>query len=340
MDKLVSIIIPAYNVEKYITNCLNSIIKQNYTNFEVLIVENGSTDATYEIINDFTKRDERIKLFKSDIKNVSKARNIGIENSTGEYVMFIDADDFISADYVESAVESIESRDDIDFVIMPYNQYHSDLKNKLHDYKCKAGIYIGDEIFNFFSLRNVWARLFRSKIIAENNIKFNELLSFGEDFLFATEYLMHSNVICLSDKGCYFYYHGREDQITSNASDVANIERIFYAVNLIESKIINCSRIETFTTYIDREYAHLVLGYTFAATPIRKLSNKNVKKILSKYKDRLVHVRLNDTISPAWLKVWWNRFMFFYTRDKYGYFFKFMRCYRNYVLQPFGIKYK
>lgn len=100
-EDLISIIIPVFNAQETIDQCLNSIICCKYQNLEIIVINDGSTDASSEIINDFSRRDERIKIITCENNGVSSARNIGIRHATGIWCCFIDSDDFISADYFD-----------------------------------------------------------------------------------------------------------------------------------------------------------------------------------------------------------------------------------------------
>ena len=100
MNPLVSVIIPVYNVEKYLRRCLNSVIDQEYKNIEIILVNDGSTDNSLEIAISYKEKDKRIKVFSQENQGLSAARNMGLDKSHGEYITFIDSDDYVSKDYV------------------------------------------------------------------------------------------------------------------------------------------------------------------------------------------------------------------------------------------------
>lgn len=104
---VVSIIVPGYNVEKYIITCLESIENQTYQNFEVIIIDDGSTDNTGNICDQFSKKDNRFKVWHTQNGGISKARNIGLEKAKGEYIVFIDSDDYVHKDYIKRLTETI-----------------------------------------------------------------------------------------------------------------------------------------------------------------------------------------------------------------------------------------
>ena len=123
MEELITIIVPIYNVEQYLPKCIDSIINQTYQNLEIILVDDCSTDGTYKILEDYAKKDNRIKLIRNE-KNLQNAetRNVGIRVATGKYLYFIDSDDWIDSDYIENMVEAAE-KSEAD-VVMNLGVYH------------------------------------------------------------------------------------------------------------------------------------------------------------------------------------------------------------------------
>lgn len=109
MERLVSIIIPVYNVEKYVSRCLESVVSQIYKNIEIIVVDDGSPDGSAEIIEKYCKRDSRVKLYHKINGGLSDARNFGLSKAKGDYVTYIDSDDFVTPDYVLTLVEDLEN---------------------------------------------------------------------------------------------------------------------------------------------------------------------------------------------------------------------------------------
>ncbi len=120
-EKLVSIIIPAYNVEKYIDECVSSILAQTYRNIEIIVVDDGSTDSTWRHIQNFVSLDSRVKGFHRTNSGVSTTRNFAIEQASGDYISFVDGDDYVSNDMVATMVDTIE-RDSSDWVNCQYHR--------------------------------------------------------------------------------------------------------------------------------------------------------------------------------------------------------------------------
>lgn len=122
-DKLVSIVVPIYNVEKYIKKCVSSIIKQTYKNIEIILVNDGSTDSCYEICNEYLKVDKRIKVIHKKNGGLSDARNVGIINSKGKYITFIDSDDYVDNNYIDLLYTSI-IKNDADISIVSHRVFY------------------------------------------------------------------------------------------------------------------------------------------------------------------------------------------------------------------------
>ena len=111
MDSLISVIVPIYNVEKYLQKCVDSIINQTYKNLEIILVDDGSPDNCPKMCDDYAEKDSRIKVVHKENGGLSDARNVGMEVATGEYVSFIDSDDYISLDFYETLLETIVDND-------------------------------------------------------------------------------------------------------------------------------------------------------------------------------------------------------------------------------------
>ena len=107
MNDLITILVPFYNVEKYITQCIESIINQTYKNLEIILIDDGSTDNSLKICKEFQKNDSRINVIKKKHEGVSSSRNIGIKIAHGEYIMFIDSDDFVSKNFVKELYSAV-----------------------------------------------------------------------------------------------------------------------------------------------------------------------------------------------------------------------------------------
>ena len=188
--ELISIIVPIYNVESYLRQCLDSILSQSYQNFECLLVNDGSPDNSADICREYVEKDYRFRYFEKENGGLSSARNVGIENSRGTYITFVDSDDWLDPNYLEVLHSKIVEYD-TDFVIGAYKQFNmSDNCYYTHvweqDYYEKIWtsqelIIVLPNIENYDSFYTVsWGKLFKSSLF--DQIKFNEQRRFGEDF--------------------------------------------------------------------------------------------------------------------------------------------------------------
>lgn len=188
-----SIIVPVYNVERYLDECLQSIQVQYYKDYEVLLINDGSTDKSGVICDRYAERDNRFQVFHQENKGVSAARNVGIENAKGEWLCFIDSDDLIEPTYLHKFSENISA--DADMVIQGIKRI-----GKVNDVLCsfKNEDKITKEAF--FDHYKIWPhyfspcnKAFRITIIRKYNLKFNESIHYGEDTIFNLDYATHAN---------------------------------------------------------------------------------------------------------------------------------------------------
>ena len=188
MKENISIIVPLYNKEKFIYNCLNSIMIQSYKFYEVLIIDDGSTDNSAQICKKICDENKKFKYYKKDNGGVSSARNLGIENAMYEYIVFIDADDYVEKDYLKSLIENKS-----DLVVEGFKKSENGNISEFHIFNEKCNkkkvleYLMNKKVANIFSVP--YLKLYKTSYIKKYNIRFNEKLSFGEDFDFVLQYL-------------------------------------------------------------------------------------------------------------------------------------------------------
>lgn len=212
LNEKVSIIMPACNAEKTIDRAINSIVCQNYENIELIIVNNGSTDKTAEIIKKYEKiLKGKIKNIYTEIPNVSNARNIGIDNSTGKYLVFIDADDEFEKDYLEKMVLKLEETNS-EMVTCAYKTVYNkkiwDLKEyeKIENTKnLKEYLEILKENYLFNQL---WNKIYKTEIVKQNNIYFDKNYELGEDLIFNIDYIKKIKTASYINDALYVYTDG------------------------------------------------------------------------------------------------------------------------------------
>ena len=205
---LISVIVPIYNVEKYLKKCIDSIMGQTYKNLEIILVDDGSPDGCPEICDNYAETDSRIKVIHKENGGVSNARNVGIEGSVGEYICFVDSDDWIERDYISVFIERVK-KDNTDGAVS--NLF-------FRGFKRTATLNVNDDILIlnaikeeqkslFFSgtFNTPWNKIFKSAVIKENNIKFRENCHFAEDTIFFFDYLRFVKSISIIAKPIYNY---------------------------------------------------------------------------------------------------------------------------------------
>ena len=204
---LFSIIVPVYNVEEYIEKCICSVLSQNYLDFELILIDDGSTDNSYNICKTYAQKHKNILLYNKQNGGVSSARNYGLNVAKGEYIIFIDSDDFVSPDYLEKLQACLTPITDFVFSGLIYCYHYKEISSvKLVD--CKWNLLSETDFLHFLRQplqTSPCAKVYRNKIIQENHLRFNETISFGEDRDFNTRYFNHiANATSLSYIGYYY----------------------------------------------------------------------------------------------------------------------------------------
>ncbi len=216
----ISVIVPVYNVENYLRQCMDSIINQSFENLEIICVNDGSTDSSCSILEEYEAKDHRIILVSQENQGVSSARNRGIELSTGEYISFVDPDDYLEKDAFKIASNNLENGT-IDILSWGYNPFPNPSAWYVNASSPVNDIYKSDSVNAFFNGTGsvvVWNKLYKTEMIKKNLLLFNENLKTAEDVEFnMMTFVRASNVKFISDK-LYYYRIGREGSLTSDSN--------------------------------------------------------------------------------------------------------------------------
>lgn len=220
----VSIIVPVYNVEKYLRDCLNSIVNQTFTDIEVICVDDGSTDNSLNILKEYANKDNRFVILQQENQGAACARNYGLKVSNGEYLLFLDSDDVFSSELVEKTFLKAELYD-VDIVAYKAISFNS-LTYKyaeLNDSISKFSRYqntvfsvddVPDEIFNSF-LISAWNKLFKREFLLKNDISFQNIKR-TNDLYFTNKALVLAKRIILLDEYLLFYRVGMQNNLQAN----------------------------------------------------------------------------------------------------------------------------
>lgn len=216
--KKISIIIPTYNSDKVLENCIDSLLKQTYSNLEIIVVDDGSTDQTEQLLKNYNLKYKSLIYIKQNNSGVSNARNTGIKMATGDYIFFIDSDDTIDSNVIEKLVLCKKNN-----VLISVNHciYNENTKKKyVYEKKYYTREELVKNILNGKILGVVWGYLFDADIIKK--MKFDEKTFYLEDTLFLIEYLNNSNPekIIYIDENCYYNYLVNNNSITSSKKNI------------------------------------------------------------------------------------------------------------------------
>lgn len=200
----ISIIVPVYKVEKYLSQCIESILSQTYTNFELLLIDDGSPDFSGRICDEYARKDSRVHVYHKMNSGVSDTRNVGLEKAQGEWILFVDSDDWLSSLCLETCVNAMMDSQ-LDLLQFGYQQVDDNgqilFESKDFILKSPVSAYIKERKM----LVTPWGNVFKRSIIVEFNIRFNPKIKLGEDQLFVFEYIAHCKFCQRISNSLYFY---------------------------------------------------------------------------------------------------------------------------------------
>jgi glycosyltransferase involved in cell wall biosynthesis len=203
----ISVIVPIYNVEQYLCKCLDSILNQTFTDFELLLIDDGSPDKSGQICDEYAQKDSRIRVFHKENGGVSSARNFGLDNAQGKWIAFIDSDDWVDNTYLEHLLKGDE---DVELRVMGLMRQNSRMKWKKEIPHKK--IFLIDDFWKYYKLYldssiigGPVLKLFLLSILNRINIRFDLSLSYGEDAIFSLRYLQQIKSISVKNYAEYYY---------------------------------------------------------------------------------------------------------------------------------------
>lgn len=261
----VSIIVPVYNVEKYIEKCLKSLISQSYKNIEIILIDDGSKDNSGKICDTYKRKDSRIKVIHKENAGVSEARNLGIQKATGRYLCFVDADDFVMNDYIEYMHQLIvKESSDIAVCTKMFSNFNEEQSSD-EMIEVLDGENAIIRILNYRMPIGVYSRIFKKDLIKDNGIKFLKDIYMGEGFNFNVACFQKAKKVIISNYKVYYY---RRDNTTSATSDfsIKKCENSLYAMKVMNnnllirtSRVINSWKYAVWRTYSDA-FDYMCLG--------------------------------------------------------------------------------
>ena len=258
----VSIIIPVYNVEKYLKECIDSVLSQTYINYEIILIDDGSTDKSSKICDDYSAKFSNITVKHIENAGLSNARNVGINLSSGEYLMFLDSDDYWDNKYcLQDIMNNLDDNYDSDLLIFRYKKYFEEsksyvLSSKELDESYNYKNHSKNEIFEYMLDKNAFFASACNKVIKRSSIIENNLLfqvgATSEDIEWCARLIIKVKNISLSNN-CFYVYRYREDSIT-NTMDISNIV-------CLKNNILQCINYANDINSDDKEFYTLYFNY-------------------------------------------------------------------------------
>lgn len=201
-----SFIVPVFNTKLYLERCVKSILQQSYQHYEILLIDDGSTDGSGELCDKLSHNDIRIKVFHQPNSGVSIARNNGIKHAIGDFLIFIDSDDWISINYLNCIEYMVAS---VDCEIFCYKNFISNKyinENKKNNFTSIQKLGINEYIKNGRFYPALWSYVFKRSVVLKYNLLLNKDLRYSEDSNFIFKYLLYSTHIAISNERLYFYF--------------------------------------------------------------------------------------------------------------------------------------
>lgn len=294
MTPKISIIIPIYNAEPFLERCIESVLNQSFSDFELLLINDGSKDNSASICDNYALQDTRVKVIHQENAGVSAARNKGLENSLGEWIAFVDSDDWVEKNYLKNLFNAIE--ENVDLIIGGFLEIKDGNINKKKIENNQKIIQIKDKdlILKKYALFNFSypvAKLFKSKIIKKNQISFFKIAIMYEDTIFLMNYIKYCHTIKLI-KNCDYNYNLNQESLSSNLHN-------FYSEYFIAEKLLKISLDEYELNINDLKNGYYKLGER-----IGNSTNRAILSMLRKKHSRFEVIKNFKTIDEDCLQLY------------------------------------
>ena len=324
---MISIIVPVYNVEKYLERCLDSLVNQTYKNIEIICVNDGSTDHSLDILNEYANKDKRIIIVNNKNRGISDSRNKGIAKATGEYIMFVDSDDWIDLETCQKSLDAMVKYS-VDVVMWSYVREYDDRslpkiifdKDIYFDEKdTKEKIYrrffglLEEELMqpeNADSIVTVWGKLYKSELILNNNIKFIDTKEIGtcEDGLFNIEVFKYVKNLYFIKQYLYHYRKINTSFTSGYKSDLYNRWNNLYA--MMENHIQKNNLDKSFQLALSNRVALSLIGMGLNIVCSNKCKIKQYKELKFIIKDQKIGLSIKK-LELKYFPFHWKMFFCF-----------------------------
>ncbi len=308
MKPLISVIVPVYNNEKYLCECLESIIAQTYHNIQIITVDDGSTDASGKILDQYAVKDRRIEVYHIQNSGVSTARNIGLKHVAGEYITFVDSDDALSLDMYDILLDQFMNKNDVDIVHCGYEKKRLDGTSKMilgsnqkYCFDRTEGMlhFIKGDLFT----GALWNKIYRRSVL--ENLYFAENIKINEDILFNFYAFKKARYTVLIDRPLYRYYERNNASTKRTASRKKAFDCAAVAKEMYQESKGEPYEIAVRTRYIRElmnQYRVLIYSGISETAEERKKIEKSLRALLSEeneLKKKYVNNYRAMTICPS-----------------------------------------
>lgn len=247
MQPLISFVIPMYNSEKTIIRCINSILKADTKDIEVVVVDDGSTDNSVEVCRNEFEGNNKVKIYQQNNKGVSAARNQGILSACGKFIMFVDSDDYIDEKALSNCIDKLSSDDRMIFF-----GYARVVGNKTINYQMEESFFKTDDLtdqvkkqlYDTCILHNIGTKIYPRKLLVDNNIQFESSIAVYEDIIFTLKALNKAREVFMCNEVVYFYI------ITKGSLNHSYRKNYFKAIKLLDDELTCCKYDTQFTAWV------------------------------------------------------------------------------------------
>lgn len=324
----ISIIIPVYNVEKYLKRCIDSVINQTYKDIEVILIDDGSTDDSAQICDDYCKKDNRIQVIHKENGGLSSARNVGIEKSTGKYIMFLDSDDWLELETCDIVYKTAQNYN-ADIIMWPYVREINGKSKKKVIFKEECIVFdkttakkqlhrrmiglLGEELAtpqNADAIVTACVKLYKSNIIKDNKINFVDTKLIGtEDALFNLYVFGHVKKVIYINK---YFYHYRRDNIVSLTTKYKQelYKQWSNLFNIMSNYIVDNNLDNSYTQALNNRISLSIIGLGLNELSNSESHLKKIKKIKNIINDK-AYRKASKTLTLKYFPFYWKVFFLF-----------------------------
>jgi len=260
---LISIIVPIFNAEEFLAECIESLSNQTNKNIEIILINDGSTDKSLDICHNYKEKDKRVKVIDQVNQGVSTARNRGIDAAEGTYITFVDSDDYVTKDYCEKMLKVMEEYD-TDFVYFGQYSFYSNKLEKIRT-RIADGLYTTSQILKLivddgtmsgFLLHSTCAVLYKAEILRKYNVRFDNSIHYNEDGYFNLIYSLNSNSIYIKQSDPIYFYRVNKN---SASHKILNIQEKYSTLHARIKELDKIYPQYDFYLQLQRRYLTLVL---------------------------------------------------------------------------------